>query len=206
MSSESIPCMQFIKNQITAAANTVTDEPLSVDFDGILGLALPINSLIEHQIPPDTNNSPDGASFSSNLFSMTPASSSPSRPFFSLTLGRPGSDEIPSLLGIGLHPSSVVPDPSKINYSTLVSDSAGILFWKTNILAVTVYVDGVARPVTLTDSVTGAAFPTALLDSGVPLIVTTSSIANGIYGALGISPASDGQCAFLYTYQSYLLS
>ncbi|OJA21438.1 hypothetical protein AZE42_08123 [Rhizopogon vesiculosus] len=183
-----------VQNQALAAASTVNDEPLSVDFDGILGLALPINSVIEHQIPPGMNdNSPDGASFSSNLFSMTPASSSPSQPFFSLTLGRPGSDEIPSLLGIGLHPSSVVSDPSKINYSTLVSDSDGTLFWKTNIRAVTVYVNGAAYPVTLTNSVTGAAFPTALLDSGVPLIITRSSIANGIYGALGISPASDGQ-------------
>lgn len=192
------PILSLIKI-FTAAANMVTDEPLSTGFEGILGLALPLNSIIARAIPQGTNNSPDGASFSSNLFSMTPASSSPSQPFFSLTLGRPGSDKIPSLLGIGLHPSSVVPDPSKINYSTLVSENAGTLYWKMNVRAVTVYVDGVARPVTLTDSVTGAAFPIALLDSGVPLIITTTSIANGIYGALGINPASDGQCTcFIY--------
>lgn len=179
-------------NQALAAANTVSNEPLSIDFDGVLGLALPLYSIIEQAIPPATNNSPDGASFSSNLFSMTPASTVPSLPFFSLSFARPGSNEIPSLLGIGMHPSSVVPDPSKINYSTLVSESAGTLFWKTNVQAITVYVNGQARPVLLTDSVTGAAFPTALLDSGTPVIITTSSIANGIYGALGISPASDG--------------
>lgn len=181
-----------VENQALAAVNTVSNEPLSLDFDGILGLALPVNSIIEQTIPPTTNNNPDGASFSSNLFSMTPASTAPSQPFFSLTFARPGSDAIPSLLGIGMHPSSVVPDPSKIQYSTLVSQGVGILFWKTNVRAITVYVNGQARPVVLTESVTGAAFPTALLDSGVPSIVTTSSIANGIYGALGISPASDG--------------
>ncbi|KAG1759858.1 aspartic peptidase domain-containing protein [Suillus occidentalis] len=179
-------------SRFTAAANTVSDEPLSSAFTGILGLALPLNSVIEQSIPPAENNNPDGASFSSNLFSMTPASTAPSQPFFSLTLARPGSDTIPSLLGIGMHPSSVVPDPSKINYSTLVSQGVGILFWKTSVRAISVYVNGQARPVVLTESVTGAAFPTALLDSGVPFIITTSSIANGIYGALGIGPALDG--------------
>ncbi|KAG1883932.1 aspartic peptidase domain-containing protein [Suillus subluteus] len=181
-----------VQNQALAAANMVSDEPLSLDFDGILGLALPLNSVIEQEIPPTTNNNPDGASFSSNLFSMTPTSSAPSQPFFSLTFARPGSDALPSLLGIGMHPSSVVPDPSQIKYSTLVSQDAGILFWKTNVQAITVYVNGQARPVVLGESVTGAAFPTALLDSGMPFIITTSPIANGIYGALGISPASDG--------------
>lgn len=181
-----------VQDQALAAANMVSDEPLSLDFDGILGLALPLNSLIEQAIPPATNNDPDGAPFSSNLFSMTPTSSAPSQPFFSLTFARPGSDALPSLLGIGMHPSSVVPDPSKIKYSTVVSQGVGILFWKTNLQAITVYVSGQARPVVLAESVTGAAFPTALLDSGVPFIITTSSIANGIYGALGISPASDG--------------
>lgn len=182
----------IVQNQALAAANTVSDEPLSVDFDGILGLALPSNSVIEQEIPSATSDNPDGAPFSSNLFSMSPASTAPSQPFFSLTFARPGSDAIPSLLGIGMHPSSVVPDPSKINYSTLVSQDISMLFWKTNVQAITVYVNGQARPVVLTESITGAAFPTALLDSGVPFIITTSSIANGIYGALGISPASDG--------------
>jgi hypothetical protein len=189
-------CITSCLSMFTAAASTVSDEPLSSDFDGILGLALPLNSVIEQTIPPATNDNPDGASFSSNLFSMTPASTAPSQPFFSLTFARPGSNEIPSLLGIGMHPSSVVPDPSKIKYSMLVNQGAGMLFWKTNVQAIVVYVNGQARPVVLTGSVTGAAFPTALLDSGVPFIITTSSIANGIYGALGISPASDGNCAY----------
>ncbi|RDB25666.1 hypothetical protein Hypma_006971 [Hypsizygus marmoreus] len=39
----------------------------------------------------------------------------------------------------------------------------------------------------------GSVFPTAVLDSGVPLILTTQAVAKGIYGVIGISPAIDGQ-------------
>ncbi|KIJ59284.1 hypothetical protein HYDPIDRAFT_162632 [Hydnomerulius pinastri MD-312] len=181
-----------ILNQALAAASSVNNEPLSFDFDGILGLALPLNSVIQQALPASTTDNPDGAAFSSNLFAITPLSQAPSQAFFSLTLARPGSNRLPSLLGIGRHPSEIVTDPTKILYSPLVSESVGTLFWKTNVHAITVYVNGQAKPITL-QSVSGAAYPTALLDSGVPLIITTSEIANGIYGALGISPGSDGQ-------------
>jgi hypothetical protein len=178
----------------TAAATSINGEPLSYDFDGILGLALPLNSLIQQIIPASTGDSPDGAAVSSNLFSLTPATNAPSQPFFSLTLARPGSTQIPSLLGIGLHPPQIVPDPSQIRYSSLVREDVGTLFWKTTVHAITVYVNGQAFPIAL-QSLSGASEPTALLDSGVPLIITTPALANGIYGALGIGPASDGNCA-----------
>lgn len=178
----------------TAAATTVNNEPLSYNFDGILGLALPLNSLIQQAIPASTGNAPDGAAVSSNLFSLTPAAEAPSQPFFSLTLARPGSSQLPSVLGIGRHPPEIVPDPSQIRYSSLVSEDVGPLFWKTTVRAITVYVNSQAYPVTL-QSLSGASEPTALLDSGVPLIITTPALANGIYGALGITPASDGNCA-----------
>ncbi|KAI6101819.1 aspartic peptidase domain-containing protein [Pisolithus sp. B1] len=181
-----------ITNQALGAATSVNNEPLSYEFDGILGLALPLNSVIQQQIPAQIGNNPDGAALSSNLLSMTPSSAAPSQPFFSLSLARPGSDEIPSLLGIGLHPSQVISDPTQIRYSQLVSESTGELYWKTNIMAITVYVNGQAMPVTL-QSLSGTVQPTAVLDSGMPVILTTSTIANGIYGALGISPGSDGQ-------------
>jgi hypothetical protein len=48
--------------------------------------------------------------------------------------------------------------------------------------------------ITIPRGVKGTALPVAVLDSGVPLIVTTSEIANGIYGTLGIGPGADGQC------------
>ncbi|KAI6017208.1 aspartic peptidase domain-containing protein [Pisolithus microcarpus] len=181
-----------ITSQALGAATSVNDEPLSYEFDGILGLSLPLNSVIQQQIPAQIGDSPDGAALSSNLLSITPTNAAPSQPFFSLSLARPGSNQIPSLLGIGLHPSQIISDPAQIRYSQLVSQSMGELYWKTNIMAITVYVNGQALPVTL-QSLSGAVQPTAVLDSGMPVILTTSTIANGIYGALGISPGSDGQ-------------
>jgi len=182
-----------INFQALAAATTVNSESLSYDYDGILGLAPPLNSVISQLIPPVTSNNPDGASFSSNLFGITPRSQAPAAHYFSLVLQRPGSDRLPSLLGIGRHPSEIVSDPSQIQYSIVVSDAAGTLFWKTYIKAITVYVNNQPMPVTIPRGVKDTPFPVAVLDSGVPLIVTTSEIANGIYGALGIGPAPDGQ-------------
>ncbi|KAH0578208.1 hypothetical protein H2248_004083 [Termitomyces sp. 'cryptogamus'] len=61
-----------LDSQALAAATVVTSEPLSAAFSGILGLALPLNSIIAELIPPVTSNSPDGAAWASNLFSITP--------------------------------------------------------------------------------------------------------------------------------------
>ena len=168
-----------------AGATTVSSEPLNNDFDGILGLALPLNSIISQLIPPVTNNNPDGASFSSNLFGITPTSQAPSAHFFSLVLERPGSDRLPSLLGVGRHPAGILPgdDPGKVEYSMVVSDEQGTLFWKTYVRAITVYVDSVAKPVAVPRGLQSTAYPIAVLDSGVPLIITASEIANEIYFA-----------------------
>ncbi|KAF4584827.1 hypothetical protein EYR40_001642 [Pleurotus pulmonarius] len=193
-----------IENQAIAAVDDVSDEPLSSDFIGILGLALPMNSIIARVLTPGTSDAPDGQSVPANLFSITPRYAAPSYRFISITLSRPGSDYPPSLLSIGRHPSAIRElhqdndtakdlNATKILYSTLVSERSGILFWKVDVRGITVWVDGVAREVTLARGVSGTPWPTAVIDSGVPLILTTSAIANGIYGALGIGPASDGQ-------------
>ncbi|KAF9532215.1 aspartic peptidase domain-containing protein [Crepidotus variabilis] len=182
-----------IENQAFAAANNVQAEPLAPNFSGILGLALPLNSIIAKDIPPVTSNDPDGAAWASNLFSITPTENAPSARFLSISLSRPGSDQIPALLGIGRHPSSVVPDPSQIKYSSLVGDQNGVLFWKVNVRAITVYVNSVPMHINVGRAGNGGAFPSAVLDTGVPLILTTSTVANAIYGAIGINPASDGK-------------
>ena len=181
-----------------AAANDVENEDLAPNFNGVLGLALPLNSIIASDIPPVTNNNPDGAAWASNLFSLTPVSTAPSSRFLSLALSRPGSDTIPAVLGIGQHPPSLVPDPSLILYSTLVGDKAGILYWKVTVKAITVYMNGTTERIQLGRSVTEASTPIAMLDSGVSLILTTSDIANGIYGAIGINPASNGMCTSFF--------
>ncbi|KAF8990999.1 aspartic peptidase domain-containing protein [Cyathus striatus] len=181
-----------IDNQALSAVNNVQNEPLTSDFTGILGLALPLNSIIANAIKPVTGNAPDGAAWASNLFSITPFSSAPPARFLSLALSRPGSDRVPSILGIGRHPS-LVPDPSKIPYSTLVSDPAGSFFWKTGVRDISVWVNGEQRVIALGRSNNGAVFPSAIVDSGVPYILTTREVANAIYGAIGINPGSTGQ-------------
>ncbi|KAF9544169.1 acid protease, partial [Agrocybe pediades] len=165
-----------ILSQAMAAANNMQSEPLGPKFSGILG-----------KIPPVTDNALDGAAWASNLLSITPVSEAPAARFLSLSLARPDSNCIPSLLGIGRHPSALVPDPSKINYRTLVSERSGTLFWKASIRGISVYVDGIEKAVDIARSNTGS-----VLDSGVPLSLMTTTIANGIYGAIGVSPASDG--------------
>ncbi|PPQ90920.1 hypothetical protein CVT25_007847 [Psilocybe cyanescens] len=175
-----------------AAANDVQSEPLTPKFSGILGLGLPPNSIITASIPPLTSNAPDGAAWASNLFSITPASLAPAARFLSLALARPGSDRVPSLLGIGRHPAALVPDPSKIAYSTL-GEASRTLFWKVGVRAITVYVGGERKAVNVGKSASGAALPSAVVDSGVPLILTTSAIASAVYGAIGVEPAADGQ-------------
>ncbi|KAI0693608.1 aspartic peptidase domain-containing protein [Cerioporus squamosus] len=158
-----------------------------------MGLALPANSLIAQQIPPTESDVPDGACISSNLFSITPISTAPGARFFGLALERPGSSRIPSVLGIGKHPPDVVPDPSKVEYANVIASSGnGPQWWQASVRGINVYVNGVKKPVSLPQSASGLSTPTAILDSGVPLIITTNAIANGIYGALGISPAADG--------------
>jgi len=184
-----LPCSALIVDPL-AAASEVEDEPLDA-FSGILGLALPLNSVIASRLPTGDSEGPDGATWASNLFGMDNA---PASRFISFLLERPGSSKIPSLLGIGRHPTDHVPDPSKVHYSNIVSQGNGDTFWKFSVTAITVYVDGVRKDVNTGPSISGSGFPTAILDTGVPVILTTSAIANGIYGALDIHPAQDNNC------------
>ncbi|KAJ3771179.1 acid protease [Lentinula raphanica] len=190
-----------IDTQALAAASTVNSEPLSASFSGIIGLALPDNSLISRTIPSSSSSTTDGSQFTSNIFSLSPSSLSPAARFLSLTLERPGSSKIPSLFGIGRHPSqsqvSQIGSGENVQYSTPLASltstgiSAGNLFWKTAINDITVWVDGQARVVSLQKNFYEST-PTAILDTGVPVILSSKNIADAIYGAIGVSPAQDG--------------
>lgn len=169
-----------IDHQALAAVTDVKDEPLAPNFTGILGLAPPPNSVIAYDLPL-TSNSPNGATWVSNLFS---ANTAPSSRFFSLALSRPGSNQVPAVLGIGQHPTTLVPDPSLVQYSAPV-DGDEAAYWRAAVTAITVYDNGVAKQVQLGSL-------NAILDSGTALIFTTTTIANGIYGSIGIEPASNG--------------
>lgn len=189
----------LIKFLYTAAAVDVQSEPLAPNFSGVLGIALPWNSIIAADVPSVTRNSLNGATWVLNLFSINTA---PSFHFLSLALSRPGSNQVQSALGIGKHPTALVSDPSLIRYSTPVSDGFEALFWKATVRAITVYDNGVAKQVQLGSSNTGAPFPNAVLDSGSSRILTTSTIANAIYGSIGITPAPDGMCKEIFPVSS----
>jgi len=103
-----------------------------MNSNGTLGLRLPLNTIISTIIPTVTNDKPNRVSFSSNLFGITPRSQALSAHIFSLV------DQLPSLRGIGHHPSRIVSDPSKVEYSMLVINQGGTVFWKTDIRAITV--------------------------------------------------------------------
>ncbi|KAF7322369.1 Peptidase A1 domain-containing protein [Mycena chlorophos] len=182
-----------IANQALAAANEVNNEPLTSDFSGIIGLALPADSFIAQQIPPQVGDTPDGAVWASNLFSITPDGAAPAAPFLSLALERPGSATIPSVLGIGRHPAAVISDPSKVEYDMLYAPTAdGPLFWKAAVRAITVYTETTTTQVQIGRGASGTAYPAAVLDTGMPVILTTTTVADQIYGALSISQSKDG--------------
>lgn len=182
-----------VDNQAFSPADAVDNEPLGPKFAGILGLSLPLNSIIAANLPPKVNNEPDGAVLASNLFSITPTTNAPSQRFFSISLSRPDSSLPKALLGIGRHPPEYLTDPRVVRYLPLISERRGTHFWKVNVQSINVFVDGEDRAVDIGNSVNGGVFPSAVLDSGVPVILTSSAIANGIYGAIGIGPANDGQ-------------
>ena len=123
-----------------AAENDVDDEPLSEEFSGILGLALPLNSIISQKVPAGTSNKADGAAWASNLFSITPVSEAPRSRFLSLFLARPGS--------IASYP----PAPT-------VSDHPVSLFWKAQVREITVYINGERHTVDVGRGAMGAIFP-----------------------------------------------
>ena len=187
-----------IPSQALVAANQVSEEALSPNFVGLLGLALPPNSLIASIIAPTESDAPDGATVQQNLFGLTPVNTAPAQRFFGISLERPGSSRIPSLLSIGRHPSSLVPgfDPSNATFMDLIASSSGDPFWRVSLESITAWIDGVPKPVTLQRSsvVGNTGFPVAIVDTGGSAILATREIANGIYGAWQIGPALDGNC------------
>ncbi|TRM62000.1 aspartic peptidase domain-containing protein [Schizophyllum amplum] len=177
--------------QSLAAASNVTNEPLDDKFNGVLGLALPANSLIKAD--------GGGDAITAGLFG---ADGAPGDPFVGLLMERPGSDRYPSLMGLGMHPSAdqlrlsgggAVEDA--VTYLGLSADEAGELLFKVQLAGIEAHPSTLdtASENTLDKDVSLLGAPLrAVFDSGVPLILTTSTIANAVYGSIGVGPGSDG--------------
>ncbi|KAL1746864.1 aspartic peptidase domain-containing protein, partial [Schizophyllum fasciatum] len=183
--------------QAFSAATTVDNEPLSGNFDGVLGLAFSANSIIRQQVPaPQDDDQPNGESITANLFGIDDP---PSSAFISLVLERPGSDRYPSIMGIGAHPSAkrlrLDKDPvDALSYLNLVSSLSSPLLFNvllTDIIAHPSTIAGHANELTADQSLLATPLRAAL-DSGVPLILVRPDVANALYGAVGVHPGADG--------------
>ncbi|CAE6417751.1 unnamed protein product [Rhizoctonia solani] len=189
-----------IANQALLSASQVENERLTSDFVGLLGLALEFNSLFVDQFQ-------DKLAFSTstvvtNLFS---SSTAPSNRTIGISLQRPGQPNsgTPSLLSIGRHPSKVVPDPSKILYSSITDGT----HWRLPITEISAWLVGdynntaqaydaqPRRYIQLTGSTVSGShsiWPLATIDTGGAHIISTRALANAFWGAFGIGPAADG--------------
>ena len=90
-------------------------------------------------------------------------------------------------------------DPSQLTWAQVLSTTSGYLHWRTQISEIIVTDDqGIERSVSLSRSLVdggrSSLWPVAVLDTGGSNILMRSDLANGLYGAIGIGPASDGMC------------
>jgi hypothetical protein len=210
-----------MSNQAFAKATEVDSEPLANNFVGVMGLALTSDSVIASKIPPINEGNgdiPDGATIASNLFGLTPIEDAPQHRYFGILLERSGMPPsasnptfVPSRFSIGTHPTDSLSgllqnlNPSaSSNFSsylssllpqyTVVIDSSAngeYLYWRTSLTLLSVY-----NP-SKTDIPLGgkeSLYPSVILDTGGSTILARPDIANAIYGAFSIDPASDGNC------------
>lgn len=191
-----------INPDLTATATTVENELLTLGFSGILALSFPLNSKIAREIPPTKGDTPDGAPIASNVFGL--GSYGPREHYLTILLARPGMSRIPSVLGIGCHPSELLPSiteygsawESALQYNKVSMYETGTLFWAAPLTGLTAYVNGAAvdiptgQPMVDSDSVD----PIAVFDTGIPYIFGRVDVINAFYGAYGIGPGTDGQC------------
>lgn len=191
--------------QAFVAANDVGNEDLSGgQFSGVLGLALPGNSVILNQLGGSTSGAPDGAPYLDNLFGS--GVNAPQGRYFTLSLERLGDSRTKSSLGIGMFDDTLCPLPCVPNYSSIVTSSVGPLYWRIPLQGITAYTwpSGQSPSTSAStstniklpsSSTTGQSFPVAVLDSGgLQVLMGDKSVVDAIYNVFGGSQASDGNC------------
>lgn len=193
--------------QAMVSAEEVSNENLGDgNFTGLLGLALPANSVITQTIPGTTGSSPDGATFLDNLFGA--GASAPTNRYFSLSLERSGDVRTVSSFGIGEVDSRVCPPPCAPKWLPILAHptkgSTGYLHWRLPLESIhaTFYDDpqnGIGpttQPIPLGSTRTDAnsTVPVAVLDSGgVGILVNNQDMLKAIYGAFGVQADNDGK-------------
>ncbi|KAF8909161.1 aspartic peptidase domain-containing protein [Mucidula mucida] len=177
-----------ISSQALAAASALTSEPLRPNFSGVLGLSPPLNSLIAQIIPATDGgdgSTVDGASWrGTGIFGY---SASPRRWRAKSTLTYYGirdgtiSRFLSPILERQLGEHVVHAPLASLDPAT--NQVIGTTLWRVGLSALSVG----GKPITLSSSSSSA-----ILDSGVPTILASKAIADGIYGAVGVGPGGDG--------------
>ncbi|KIM21170.1 hypothetical protein M408DRAFT_333632 [Serendipita vermifera MAFF 305830] len=122
----------------------------------------------------------------------------------------------PARLGIGTHVDEVVHAFANAHPGTTGSSTAALeaalqtlplvttpgmgtsenayTHWKTRLSGITVYADdGSLQDVRLSRGVDGGAFPIAVLDSGIPLILASRAVADALYSVWDVQMSEDGK-------------
>ncbi|KAK4683562.1 hypothetical protein P7C73_g6681, partial [Tremellales sp. Uapishka_1] len=192
--------------QAFVSADDVENEDLGGgDFSGLLGLALPANSVILDQIPGTTSSNPDGATFLDNLFGS--GASAPTERLFTLSLARREDVRTTSLFSIGAISSDLCPSPCSPSYAPIVAQPnlgvIGYLHWRVQVesISATTFSDAQSGQGATTTTISlgasqvdsGKNTPLAVLDSGgVEILVGYRPFVDNIYKAYGVSVSSDG--------------
>lgn len=113
---------------------------------------------------------------------------------------------VPSLLGVGQHPTSVLPSltplgedwNSALQYNEVSEYQVGTRFWAVPVTGLTAYVNGSAIDIPVGESIANPNIvdPIGVLDTGIPFIFGRTDVINAFYGAYGIEPGTDGSCVY----------
>ncbi|TXT07401.1 hypothetical protein VHUM_03121 [Vanrija humicola] len=192
--------------QAFVAATTVYNEDLGGgNFEGLIGLAFPQNSVILSKIPAGTSSQPDGATFLDNLFGS--GASAPSQRFFSLSLERREDVRTSSTFGIGALSTTACPGNCAPNYVQVIPapnlGRTGFLHWRVQMdrITATKFADPKAGTGATTTNVTlgpsqvdsTRRTPLAIVDSGgLATLVGNKAFADNIYAPFGVKASGDG--------------
>jgi len=188
-----------LENQAFASCDTVENQQLSsMQASGVMGLALPSNSIIQSTLIGDginANNTETNSSMTGSLLAGLWEGVPANYRFFGLGLQRLPSDggNGNSTLTFGDIDRNYLPSGSSnsVKYSSSLPDNDGLVRkWKLIVNDFLVKVNGSQVQIPL--SSTGAPVPLAILDTGSPLNLASVSFLNAMYGAVNVGPAADG--------------
>lgn len=189
----------LIDNQAFAAVDQVSNEQLGeLGISGLVGLALPANSVIQETLTADMVNPNNSVINTTQTGSLLPGLweglPSSSR-HFAMGLQRlpsDGGNGNSTITFNGYDRNYIATDEdSLVKFASVVPDNDNIKRkWKLIVTDFRVASNGTTFQIPLTS--TGVNLPSAILDSGSPLNLASVDFLNAMYGAIDVGPAADG--------------